>query len=157
MAEGHQVVEREWDQVKGDAQPGVQQKRRAAVLLGTRRAARACARLTPFHWVSERRSMLRITEGFALVLLTALALCGCGMVQDMAESQKKSDAIAVSLEKELGIKPLVGWNINNGTLTYVNVTFPLDGVSKLAVGELEAKVRAIVLNSFEKPPEQLVV
>src|SRR4051812_17264766 len=89
----------------------------------------------------ERKSMLRITEGLALVLLASLALCGCGMVQDMAEFQKRSDAIAVSLEKELGIKPLVGWNIYNGTLTDVNVVFPLEGVSKLPVGELEAKVR----------------
>ncbi|HTS53539.1 MAG TPA: hypothetical protein VMH26_09730 [Burkholderiales bacterium] len=99
---------------------------------------------------------MRVTSGLGLVLLSTL-LFACGMVQDMAEVQKKSDAIAVSLEKELGAKPTVGWNIHNGTLTHVNVTFPLEAVSKLPVGELEAKVRAIVRQSFEKPPEQLIV
>jgi hypothetical protein len=99
---------------------------------------------------------MRITSSFALVLVSVLALFGCGLVQDMPEVQRTSDAMAVSLEKELGTKPSVAWNIRNGTLTNVNVTFPLEGVSKLPVGELEAKVRAAV-ESFDRPPEQLMV
>ena len=98
-----------------------------------------------------------ITRGFAVAFLGAVALFGCGMVQDMVNVQKNSEAIAVSLEKELGTKPLVGWNIQNGTVTNVNVTFPLEAVSQIPVGELEAKVRASVLKRFEKPPGQLVV
>ena len=100
---------------------------------------------------------MAITRGFAGALLGALALFGCGMVQDMVNVQKNSDAIAVALEKELGAKPLVGWNIQNGTVTNVSVTFPLEAVSKIPVGELETKVRASVLKTFEKPPGQLVV
>jgi len=98
-----------------------------------------------------------ITRGFAGAFLGALALFGCGMVQDMVNVEKNSDAIAVALEKELGAKPLVGWNIQNGTVTNVSVTFPLEAVSKIPVGELETKVRASVLKTFEKPPGQLVV
>ena len=98
-----------------------------------------------------------ITRGFAVAFLGALALFGCGLVQDMANVQKNSDAIAAALEKELGSKPLVGWNIENGTVTNVSVTFPLESVSKIPVGELETKVRASVLKNFEKPPGQLVV
>jgi hypothetical protein len=93
-----------------------------------------------------------------VLLLAALAgLVGCGMVSDLAETQKKSEGIAVALEKELGVKPLVGWNIHNGTLTHVNVNFPVEGVAKLSVGELDAKVRVVVTKHFEKAPEQLVV
>ena len=90
-------------------------------------------------------------------LLIGAALPGCGLFQDMAATQKKSEAVAIALEKDLGVKPLVGWNIHNGILTNVNVTFPVESVAKLPVGELDARVRAIVLKSFEKPPEQLVV
>ena len=92
-----------------------------------------------------------------LALVCAAGLAGCGMVSDIAETQKKSEAVALALEKELGAKPLVGWNIHNGRLTNVQVSFPLESVSRLEVGALEAKVRAVVTRSFEKPPEQLVV
>ena len=96
--------------------------------------------------------------GRSVLLSAATAtLLGCDMVSDFAETQKKSDAIAVEIEKDLGVKPMVGWNIHNGTLTHVNVQLPLESVAKLSVGELDAKVRAVVAKSFERPPEQLVV
>ncbi len=94
---------------------------------------------------------------FLLVSAAAGVLFGCGMVSDLAETQKKADAIALALAKEIGVKPVVGWNIHNGTLTHVNVQFPVEGVAKLPVGELDARVRAVVTKSFEKPPAQLVV
>src|SRR5882762_9609226 len=100
---------------------------------------------------------MTFTNKTVVSLVVAAALAGCGMVSDMAETQKKSEAIALALEKELGVKPFVGWNIHNGSLTNVNVSFPVESVAKLAVGELAAKVRVVVSQSFEKPPEQLVV
>ena len=92
-----------------------------------------------------------------LSLACAATLASCGMVSDIAETQKKSEAIALALEKELGAKPLVGWNIHNERLTNVQVSFPLESVARLEVGALEARVRAVVTRSFDKPPEQLVV
>ena len=89
--------------------------------------------------------------------LWTIALTGCGIVSDMAETQKKSEAVAAALEKELGVKPLVGWNINNGSLTNLTVNFPAEPVEKLSVGELNARVRVVVNQQFERPPEQLVV
>lgn len=56
----------------------------------------------------------------------------------------KSNAIALTLEQELGVKPMVGWKIHSGALTHVNEQFPVEGVAKLPVGGLDAKVRAIV-------------
>jgi len=98
-----------------------------------------------------------ITSRLAPLLLCAAIGAGCGVVADLAESQKKSEEFAVALEKELGVKPFVGWNINNGTLTNVNVNFPLEGVARLAAGELHAKVRTVVSRHFGKAPEQLIV
>jgi hypothetical protein len=107
------------------------------------------------RWASDKASVMAKAQFFSL--LFCVLLTSCGMVSDMAEVQKKSEAISVALEKELGVKPFVGWNIHNGTLTNVNVNFPLDGVAKLTAGDLDAKVRAVVSQHFEKPPEQLVV
>jgi hypothetical protein len=42
---------------------------------------------------------------------------------DMTEAQKKSETIALALEKEIGVRPFAGWNIHNGTLTNVTVSF----------------------------------
>ena len=92
-----------------------------------------------------------------LVFVGVSLLSACGMIGDMTEAQEKSETVALELEKETGVKPFVGWNIHNGTLTNVTVSFPMEGVSKLTVGELDAKVRAVVTRSFEKMPEQLVV
>ncbi len=94
---------------------------------------------------------------FCLMSVAATVLFGCGMVSDVTETKTKSDAVAVALEKAIGVKPLVGWKIQNGTLTQVNVQFPVDGVAKLPVGELVNTVRVVVTESFDKPPQQLVV
>lgn len=79
------------------------------------------------------------------------------MASDVAETQRKSDALTLALEKEFGVKPLVGWKIQNGSLAHVNVQFPVDNVANLPVGELANKVRGVVNKSFDKPPQQLVV
>ena len=100
---------------------------------------------------------LTLARTLGLVFVGASLLSACGMIGDMTEAQKKSETVALALEKETGVKPFVGWNIHNGTLTNVTVSFPMEGVSKLTIGELDAKVRAAVTRSFEKPPEQLVV
>lgn len=100
-----------------------------------------------------------MTRTVRLLLISAAAslLFGCGMASDVAETQMKSDAIALALEKEIGVKPLIAWKIQNGALAHVNVQFPVDGVAKFPVGELVSKVRVAVTKSFDKPPQQLVV
>lgn len=100
---------------------------------------------------------MKRTTQFFVISAAASLLVGCGMASDIAETQKKSDDIASALEKEVGVKPQVGWKIHNGTLAHVNVQFPAEGVAYLPVGELVGKVRAVVTKSFDKPPQQLVV
>ena len=100
---------------------------------------------------------MKSLKPLAFAMVGVLLLSACGMIGDMSDALEKSEAIAVELEKEIGTKPFVGWNINNGTLTNVTVTFPIEGVSKLTIGELDAKVRVVVARSFDKPLEQLIV
>jgi hypothetical protein len=100
--------------------------------------------------MTARRLFLSSLVGIAL-------MSGCGVVSDITDAQRRSEAIALELEKDMGVKPFVGWNIHNGTLTNVTVSFPVEGVAKLSVGDLNARVRKAVAQSFEKPPEHLVV
>lgn len=98
-------------------------------------------------------------HGIYLCIFSVVAslLCGCDMASSIAETQRKSDAVALALEQEVGVKPQIGWKVNNGTLTHIDVHFPADGVANLPVGELVGKVRTAVTRNFEKPPQQLVV
>ena len=100
---------------------------------------------------------MRSIANTAVLLAFVLSVGACGLASDMADAQKNADAVALGLERELGVKPLIGWNIHNGTLRHVNVSFPVESVAKMNVGDLDAKVRAAVNRGFEKPPEQVVV
>jgi hypothetical protein len=91
------------------------------------------------------------------VVLISLVLSGCNFVESMKETQAQADAAAELLEKEVGTKPFMGWNIHNGTLTNVNVIFEGSKVAALPVSELEAKVRRAVTASFKQQPKQLIV
>jgi hypothetical protein len=93
----------------------------------------------------------------ALSLIAVTTLAACNVVEEMTETKKQGDAVAVVLEKEIGAKPQVGWNIMNGRLQNVNVVFPADSVAAMGVGDLNARVRAAVDNGFATPPVQVVV
>ncbi len=100
---------------------------------------------------------MKLKIHLCIVSAVEALLFGCGMASDVMETQKKSDAIALALEKEVGVKPQIAWEIQNGTLAHINVQFPVDGVANLPIGELVSKVRTAVTTSFDKPPQQLVV
>lgn len=90
---------------------------------------------------------MKLKIHLCIVSAVAALLFGCGMASDVMETQKKSDAIASALEKEIGVKPQIAWEMQ----------FPVDGVANLPIGELVSKVRTAVTTSFDKPPQQLVV
>ncbi len=113
------------------------------------------APLTTTFDTTEHQMKLKIH--LCIVSAVAALLFGCGMASDVMETQKKSDAIASALEKEIGVKPHTAWELQNGTLAHINVQFPVDGVANLPIGELVSKVRTAVTTSFDKPPQQLVV
>ena len=75
----------------------------------------------------------------------------------MAELQSQSSAATDALEKDLGVKPSIGWRYYNGSLTSVEVTFDAGKVEGMGVGELETHVRAAVAASFKDKPQRIVI
>ena len=58
----------------------------------------------------------------------------------------------MELEKSLGLKPLVGFNWNNGSLTSVNVTF--EGIpANVTLAEISAKSKQVVIAQFKQTPQ----
>lgn len=92
-----------------------------------------------------------------LVASATLILAACGVFGSMAEIGAQSSATEDAIEKDLGVRPFIGWNVRNGALANVNVTFEQGKVEGMSIGELETHVRAAVSAHFKERPLQLVV
>lgn len=93
----------------------------------------------------------------SLIVGVVLLLAACNVVESFSEMQAQAEAAAVLIERDVGTKPFMGWNINNGTFTNLNVVFDGTQVAALSVRELESKVRKAVSSSFKQQPQQLLV
>ena len=92
-----------------------------------------------------------------LAMIAAATLLGCDVVGTISDYQQKASAVAATLEKEVGSKPLVSSNLNNGGLLNVNIVFDGSKVSSLTVKELETHSKAAVIAHFKEEPAELVV
>ncbi len=92
-----------------------------------------------------------------MYLTLSFVLTGCNLVDNIAETQKQADATALILEKQIGTKPKIGWDIDNGTLMRLNVSFETAKISAFSVADIESKVRQATLEGFTKKPKELVV
>ena len=87
-----------------------------------------------------------------LILLVTIGMFGCNPIQtfeDMAEKQGKFNELSL---KELGTEAFVGWNITNGKLNTVTVTYPQGTLNEITVGELETTTLKIVAEVFQEKP-----
>ena len=91
------------------------------------------------------------------ILSAALLLAACDFVETFQEVQSQAEAAASLLEKDVGTRPFMGWNVNNGKFTNLNVVFDGTKVAALSVRDLESKVRKAVGASFKEQPQQLMV
>lgn len=71
------------------------------------------------------------------ILAAALLLGACNAIESLKEVHTQAEAAAALLEKDVGTRPLMGWNVHNGTFTNLNVVF--DGAK---VGTLSVRERA---------------
>ena len=94
---------------------------------------------------------------FLIIAASAVLLSACNFVESFKEVQSQADAAATLLEKDLGTKPFMGWNVHNGTFTNLNVVFDGSKVQALSVRDLESRVRKAVSASFKEQPKQLMV
>lgn len=92
-----------------------------------------------------------------IAVVATLFVGACNVAESMKETQAQAEAAATLLEKEVGTKPLMGWNVHNGTLTNVNVIFDGSKVAALPVSELESKVKRAIAANFKQQPKQLMI
>jgi len=92
---------------------------------------------------------------FLVLAALSMALGGCNVVNAVKEGMEQSEAAASSIEKQVGVKPDVGFNFQNGSFTAATVVF--NSVPSASLPELEKISRKAVVASFKSEPERLVV
>ena len=90
------------------------------------------------------------------VLVLAFSLAGCDVVDLISKGMSYSNAVAADLERDIGVKPEVGFNWHNGNLQSVTVTFPKVYVGK-PLDELADTVREVVVKEFKQAPDTIVL
>ena len=96
--------------------------------------------------------MLRI----AAILVMAIGLGACDAVNTVTEGFSHAKAVESELEQSTGIRPQVGFNVNNGRLVSVTVSFPRVYEGK-PLGVLAAAVKDSVTTQFKQAPEHIVL
>jgi len=90
----------------------------------------------------------------ALSLLAAgLLLFGCGVVEDMKGMFEQAQLLSKMIKDKHGWDAQVGWNISNGKLTQVTVTFQSNEVREQKVATLENAVVEVIGKAFQSKPE----
>jgi hypothetical protein len=92
----------------------------------------------------------------AAILAFAISLAACDAVDTVTEGFGHAKAVESELEQSTGIRPQVGFNLNNGRLVSVTVSFPRIYEGK-PLGELAEAVRSSVTTQFKQPPESIVL
>lgn len=92
---------------------------------------------------------------FVVLAALSIALGGCNVVNAVKEGMEQSEAAASSIEKQVGVKPDVGFNFQNGAFTAATIVF--NSVPSASLPELEKISRKAVVASFKSEPERLVV
>jgi hypothetical protein len=92
-----------------------------------------------------------------LMLLPMMILTGCGVGESFTEIQRQTELASDALRKEVGVRPQIGWNISNGTLTNVAVVFPEEKVGQLSISELSTTVQLALTNNLKDKPQKIVL
>jgi hypothetical protein len=88
------------------------------------------------------------------LLASSILLMAC---EAATEVQAQADAAAAAFEREIGAKPFVAWNVNNGNLQSVNFIFDGDKITQRKIGDMENRAVRIVATSFKMRPAQVMV
>jgi hypothetical protein len=94
--------------------------------------------------------------GWVAVIASSATLASCERIDTVKGAFAHSEAVSADLQRSLGLKPLVGFNWNNGSLTSVNVTFP--GIPPNAsLSEIVDKSRQAIRDEFKEKPQRIIV
>ena len=92
-----------------------------------------------------------------LIISASLLLIGCNAVSDMKGMFEKQELVQKVIKEKYGLQSQVGWNMHNGVLTQVTVSFDAEQVRDKKVSELEAAAKDAVVSSFKSKPQVLNV
>ena len=93
-----------------------------------------------------------------LVIACLVLFCSsCGLVDDMKDMMEKQQRLTQKIKHDFGWDAVIGWNINNGTLTQVTVTFSDDDVNGEKVVDLKAKLENLINQSFDQKPKAIII
>lgn len=92
---------------------------------------------------------------FLALVALSLSLGGCDMVNAVKEGMAQSEAAAASIEKQVGVKPEIGFSFHNGSFTAATISF--QSIPSVSLAEVEMVSRKAVATSFKSEPESLVV
>ncbi|HEB50811.1 MAG TPA: hypothetical protein ENI89_09405 [Desulfobulbus sp.] len=90
-------------------------------------------------------------------LLALLLLTGCDALQDMGSMFEKQGIVQKVIRDRYGWETGVGWNMQNGRLTRVTVSFSAADVAHEKVLTLEQVAREAVGQAFRSTPEVICV
>lgn len=92
-----------------------------------------------------------------LGLVLVIVLVGCDTVEDMRDMLDTQEQLRGIIKEEIGVEPLVGFNMNNGVLIDVSITLNADDVADKSVSELVRIARSAVKRSFESKPRAIYI
>jgi hypothetical protein len=92
----------------------------------------------------------------AAIVVLAVNLAGCGVVDLISNGLAYSRAVEADLEQVTSVRPGVGFNWHNGSFESVTVTFPRVYTGK-SLDELAGMVREVVARDFKQAPDTIVL
>lgn len=94
-----------------------------------------------------------------LIILT-IAFCflsSCNVAESMNKTKLKTSKVADAIEKELGIRPQIGFRIHNGSLKRINISFNNNIDKKSSIEDIERIIRKSLKENMEEQPENTVL
>lgn len=91
------------------------------------------------------------------VLIVILSILGCDAIQDTKEMFEKQERLQKVIEDKYGWESQVAWNMQNGALTQVIITFNANDVRNEQVTTLETAALDAVKATFQSKPQSIYV
>ncbi len=98
------------------------------------------------------RTLGRVGKRICAGCAVAALLVGCDLVSSATNVANEVSAAAVELEGALGEKPLTGFNLYNGKLTYVAFIFNANKMSEKRVDEIRKRCDEAIDHHFSSRP-----
>ncbi len=104
---------------------------------------------------------MKLSASKILVSMMLLALSGCGIVETFVEAfqemSNQTEEVCTAIEHEIGSRPMIGWQIQNGVLSEVNVYFDNLADENITLAEIKEVVKDSIDNCMEKQPKKLLI